>query len=94
VAERPAGSTGDGRPVADPLTHPVVAYGRRRLPSAAQQGTGTWRSLVAHLTGGHGVAGSNPVVPTVAPTGRRRMGGSGTAPPPGSDGGGGGGGGW
>ncbi len=27
--------------------------------------TGTWRSLVAHLTGGQGVAGSNPVVPTV-----------------------------
>ena len=26
--------------------------------------TGTWRSLVAHLTGGQGVAGSNPVVPT------------------------------
>ena len=25
---------------------------------------GTWRSLVAHLTGGQGVAGSNPVVPT------------------------------
>ncbi len=26
---------------------------------------GTWRSLVAHLTGGQGVAGSNPVVPTM-----------------------------
>src|SRR5262249_49656314 len=25
---------------------------------------GTWRSLVAHLTGGQGVAGSNPAVPT------------------------------
>ena len=25
---------------------------------------GTWRSLVAHLTGGQGVTGSNPVVPT------------------------------
>ena len=25
---------------------------------------GTWRSLVAHYTGGVGVAGSNPVVPT------------------------------
>ena len=24
-----------------------------------------WRSLVAHLTGGQGVAGSNPVIPTV-----------------------------
>src|SRR5665811_664176 len=26
---------------------------------------GMWRSLVAHLTGGQGVAGSNPVIPTV-----------------------------
>ena len=26
--------------------------------------TGTWRSLVAHLTGGQGVVGSNPAVPT------------------------------
>ena len=27
---------------------------------------GLWRSLVAHVTGGHGVAGSNPVSPTVS----------------------------
>ena len=27
-------------------------------------GAGTWRSLVAHLTGGQGVVGSNPAVPT------------------------------
>jgi hypothetical protein len=33
---------------------------------------GTWRSLVAHLTGGQGVAGSNPVVPTVKTAGQRR----------------------
>ena len=26
---------------------------------------GLWRSLVAHLTGGQGVAGSNPVSPTM-----------------------------
>src|ERR1700736_6303336 len=26
---------------------------------------GTWPSLVGHLTGGQGVAGSNPAVPTV-----------------------------
>ncbi len=32
---------------------------------------GTWRSLVAHLTGGQGVAGSNPVVPTSEVAGRR-----------------------
>lgn len=29
-----------------------------------QKAIGTWRSLVAHLTGGQGVAGSNPVNPT------------------------------
>jgi hypothetical protein len=29
-------------------------------------GNGTWRSLAAHLTGGQGVAGSNPAVPTIA----------------------------
>ena len=28
------------------------------------RGNGTWRSLAAHLTGGQGVAGSNPAVPT------------------------------
>ena len=28
---------------------------------------GMWRSLVAHLTGGQGVAGSNPVIPTESP---------------------------
>ena len=27
---------------------------------------GMWRSLVAHLTGGQGVAGSNPVIPTTS----------------------------
>jgi hypothetical protein len=33
--------------------------------AGAREGVaGTWRSLVAHLTGGQGVAGSNPVVPT------------------------------
>jgi hypothetical protein len=29
-----------------------------------------WRSLVAHLTGGQGVAGSNPVIPTESPDGK------------------------
>src|SRR3712207_9473578 len=28
---------------------------------------GLWRSLVAHLSGGQGVAGSNPVTPTEEP---------------------------
>ncbi len=27
---------------------------------------GAWRSLVAHLAGGQGVAGSNPVAPTIS----------------------------
>ena len=34
--------------------------GRARVGSPV----GLWRSLVAHLTGGQGVAGSNPVTPT------------------------------
>ncbi len=38
------------------------AFGQGKTPG--QAGIGTWRSLVAHLTGGQGVAGSNPVVPT------------------------------
>ena len=40
---------------------------RRPAPKAAYLGqlkNGTWRSLVARLTGGQEVAGSNPVVPT------------------------------
>ena len=32
--------------------------------SPAVSRIGMWRSLVAHLTGGQGVAGSNPVIPT------------------------------
>ena len=30
-------------------------------------GVGAWRSLVAHLPWAQGVAGSNPVAPTIAP---------------------------
>ena len=33
-------------------------------PRPVAAGIGLWRSLVAHLTGGQGVAGSNPVSPT------------------------------
>jgi hypothetical protein len=37
-------------------------------PQASRRGAlGLWRSLVAHLTGGQGVAGSNPVSPTEKP---------------------------
>lgn len=36
----------------------------RRVVFETEDGGGLWRSLVAHLTGGEGVAGSNPVSPT------------------------------
>ena len=36
-----------------------------RYRHRVRRADGTWRSLVAHLTGGQGVAGSNPAVPTV-----------------------------
>ena len=59
----------------DPAPGPAVGTGRRTAPHAVgltcvitrfvrAMRNGTWRSLVAHLTGGQGVAGSNPVVPT------------------------------
>ncbi len=35
------------------------------LGLAENSSFGMWRSLVAHLTGGQGVAGSNPVIPTI-----------------------------
>ena len=41
----------------------MINYGLVALTGDSEQ-IGTWRSLVAHLTGGQGVAGSNPVVPT------------------------------
>ena len=44
---------------------------RRRFPGLPDRpealsfpGVGAWRSLVAHLTGGQGVGGSNPLAPT------------------------------
>ena len=42
---------------------------RVRVLTCADDGShnGWWRSLVAHLTGGQGVAGSNPVHPTTKP---------------------------
>jgi hypothetical protein len=47
---------------------PSFARARGPAPYAIVVGSaradGTWRSLVAHLTGGQGVAGSNPAVPT------------------------------
>ena len=43
-------------------------------PGVREGVAGTWRSLVAHLTGGQGVAGSNPVVPTAGTGGSLRRG--------------------
>src|SRR5438876_3618215 len=43
------------------LTHVPAPYAK---VIASARADGTWRSLVAHLTGGQGVAGSNPAVPT------------------------------
>ena len=37
-----------------------------------------WRSLVAHLTGGQGAAGSNPAIPTSFSIGLRNIQGLGT----------------
>ena len=47
-------------PVADRVG---CGFGADGLTRGASHGL--WRSLVAHLTGGQGVAGSNPVSPTV-----------------------------
>ena len=58
------------------VTYPSCERARGRGPARARgpapcaivigsaRADGTWRSLVAHLTGGQGVAGSNPAVPT------------------------------
>lgn len=37
---------------------------RYRVEKLSQTVDGLWRSLVAHLTGGQGVVGSNPASPT------------------------------
>ena len=34
-------------------------------PTCYNPHVGAWRSLVAHLTGGQGVVGSNPIAPTI-----------------------------
>ncbi len=47
--------------------HPAAALRYESPPGSAGMcawRTGTWPSLVGHLTGGQGVAGSNPAVPT------------------------------
>jgi hypothetical protein len=46
---------------------------------ASEFKNGLWRSLVAHLTGGQGVAGSNPVSPTHRVAGQRLTAQSGLA---------------
>src|SRR6266851_3064994 len=47
-----------------PVTCPALRYERLPDRRAGAASTGTWPSLVGHLTGGQGVAGSNPAVPT------------------------------
>ena len=57
------GSSPDGQAA---LIAPMRCRARRTLFSSGPASTdGTWPSLVGHLTGGQGVAGSNPAVPTV-----------------------------
>ncbi len=48
-------------------------------PFAGRWGSshGLWRSLVAHLTGGQGAAGSNPVSPTEVSAGQKAVSASG-----------------
>lgn len=48
----------------DSVGRRAVGYDCQALPATGGRCHGLWRSLVAHLTGGQGVAGSNPVSPT------------------------------
>src|SRR5690625_255659 len=80
TTEPPSPCSGKG--TACPVTEPIWVVAMSRAPetavlpwvlgSAGTVGTqvpqvrGLWRSLVAHLTGGQGVVGSNPASPTFA----------------------------
>src|ERR1700681_2814632 len=56
------------------LIAPMRRRARRALFSSGPASTdGTWPSLVGHLTGGQGVAGSNPAVPTDVSAGQGRF---------------------
>src|SRR5690606_3963281 len=73
---RPRGDRPRRRAERGARSPPRVRYCFRARPaggSPGQTGNGTWRSLVAHLTGGQGVAGSNPVVPTSFTHGAGRL---------------------
>ena len=52
-----------------------------RAPLRHEPQYGSWRSLAAHLTGGQGVAGSNPAVPTITWQVRRGFGSQPGTPP-------------
>ena len=52
----------------------VVLQRFSTIPFSELIAHGTWRSLVAHYTGGVGVAGSNPVSPTNTRRGQRPAG--------------------
>jgi hypothetical protein len=73
-ARRRAGRRSQGETTAGPGFRadrcPAVAFSPLRC--RLLRGIGLWRSLVAHLTGGQGVAGSNPVSPTSVSAGQRR----------------------
>ena len=43
----------------------AIVRAARRRRAASRGPVGAWRSLVAHLTGGQGVGGSNPPAPTI-----------------------------
>ena len=58
----------------DSVGRRAVGYDCQALPATGGHCHGLWRSLVAHLTGGQGVAGSNPVSPTDVYAGQRPRG--------------------
>ena len=57
VLRDPTKPPGDRTPKSSPILNTPAPYANLRL-------VGEWRSLVAHLHGVQGVAGSNPVTPT------------------------------
>src|SRR5690606_14835251 len=66
---RVRGACGGSAAVAEITRARARAAGRNTASAAVRSSRphgadGLWRSLVAHLTGGQGVAGSNPVSPT------------------------------
>jgi hypothetical protein len=65
VARVAGGETGSDHPL---CLSGCLGRGNTRKSLLRKRILGLWRSLVAHLTGGQGVAGSNPVSPTEGQT--------------------------